>query len=97
MSLAYPYFGFPSMRRRRYYSYKEKQHQNSKYKNQESKDSPKEETKKEDDDDIEIFEIFGIKLRTDDILIIGLLFLLYTEGVKDQGLFVSLIMLLLDR
>lgn len=42
------------------------------------------------------FEVFGITLHFDDILIICLLLFLYNEGVKDQLLFVSLIMLLLS-
>lgn len=42
------------------------------------------------------FEIFGIKLHFDDILLICLLLFLYNEGVKDQILFISLIMLLLS-
>ena len=42
-----------------------------------------------------ILEILGIKLYFDDILIIGLLFFLYNEGVKDEFLFISLILLLL--
>lgn len=42
------------------------------------------------------FEIFGLKLFFDDILIICLLFFLYEEGVKDQELFISLILLLLS-
>ena len=41
------------------------------------------------------FEIFGLKLYYDDIIIISLLFFLYTEGVKDQELFICLILLLL--
>lgn len=43
----------------------------------------------------ELFEIFGIKLYFDDILLICLIFFLYNEGVKDQYLFISLILLLL--
>ncbi len=43
-----------------------------------------------------IFEIFGIKLHFDDILIIALIFFLYNEGVKDNYLFISLILLLLS-
>jgi len=43
-----------------------------------------------------IFEIFGIKLFFDDILILSLLFFLYSEGVKDEMLFISLILLLLS-
>lgn len=42
-----------------------------------------------------IFEIFGIKLYFDDILLIALIFFLYNEGVEDNLLFVSLILLLL--
>jgi len=47
-------------------------------------------------DDTQFFEIFGIKLFFDDILLICLIFFLYNEGVKDQSLFLSLIMLLLS-
>ena len=43
------------------------------------------------------FELFGIHLFFDDILIIFLLFFLYTEKVKDDGLFMCLIMLLLTN
>ena len=42
------------------------------------------------------FEIFGITLHFDDILLICLLFFLYNEGVQDQLLFISLILLLLS-
>ena len=42
------------------------------------------------------FEFFGITLHFDDILLICLLLFLYNEGVKDQLLFISLIMLLLS-
>ena len=47
-------------------------------------------------DDEELFEIFGIKLYFDDVLIVCLLFFLYQEGVKDYYLFISLILLLLS-
>lgn len=49
-------------------------------------------------DDIEepIFEIFGIKLYLDDIIILGLLFFLYQENVQDEMLYISLILLLLS-
>ena len=42
------------------------------------------------------FELFGIKLYYDDILIICILFFLYKEEVKDFELFLSLIMLLIS-
>lgn len=42
------------------------------------------------------FEIFGLKLYLDDILLLCLIFFLYNEGVKDTELFISLILLLLS-
>lgn len=41
-------------------------------------------------------EILGIKLHFDDILLILLIYFLYTEGVKDIYLFFVLILLLLS-
>lgn len=41
-----------------------------------------------------IFEIFGIKLYADDLIIIGLLFVLYQENVKDEILYIILFLLL---
>ena len=43
-----------------------------------------------------LFEILGIKLYFDDILLLCLIFFLYTEGVQDQYLFITLILLLLS-
>ena len=42
------------------------------------------------------FELFGLKLYYDDILLMCLLFFLYNEGVSDDELFISLILLLLS-
>ena len=42
------------------------------------------------------FEIFGIKLYTDDIIILCLLFFLYTEESQDYMLFIVLLLLLLS-
>ena len=42
------------------------------------------------------FELFGIKLYFDDILILSLLFFLYKEDVKDEGLFLALVLLLIS-
>lgn len=42
------------------------------------------------------FDFMGIKLYFDDILLICLILFLYNEGVKDQSLFISLILLLLS-
>ncbi len=50
---------------------------------------------KNDDYDNEIIEILGIKLHQDDIILICLIFFLYQEGVKDEFLFIALILLLL--
>lgn len=47
-------------------------------------------------DDEEYFDLFGIKLYNDDLLLIGLIFFLYKEDVKDQYLFFALILLLLS-
>lgn len=44
----------------------------------------------------ECFEIFGLKLHFDDLLIIALLFFLYQEDVKDTYLYIALILLLLS-
>ncbi len=44
----------------------------------------------------EYFEIFGLKLHFDDLLIICILFFLYQEDVKDTYLYISLILLLLS-
>ncbi len=43
-----------------------------------------------------IFEILGIQLYLDDIIILGLLFFLYQEGVQDEMLFIALILLLIS-
>lgn len=41
-------------------------------------------------------DIFGIKLYFDDVLILSLLFFLYQEDVKDEWLFLSLVLLLIS-
>ena len=43
-----------------------------------------------------VFEIFGIKLYLDDIIILSLLLFLYKEGVQDEMLFIILILLLVN-
>ena len=47
-------------------------------------------------EDEKCFELFGLKLYHDDLLLIGLIFFLYQEDVKDQYLFIALILLLLS-
>lgn len=46
-------------------------------------------------EDEPIVEILGLKLYLDDLIIIGILFLLYKEDVQDEMLFLSLILLLI--
>lgn len=52
--------------------------------------------KSEKIEDKPLFEILGIELYFDDILLICLIFFLYNEGVQDQYLFIILILLLLS-
>lgn len=47
-------------------------------------------------EDRNCFEIMGIKLYFDDILLICLIFFLYSEGVQDEMLFMALVLLLLS-
>lgn len=48
------------------------------------------------DNDESLFEIFGLKIYFDDLLLICILLFLYQEGIKDEYLFISLILLLLS-
>lgn len=57
---------------------------------------PEKNSKKNNSKENYFFELFGLKLYFDDVLIICLLFFLYQEGVKDEELFISLILLLLS-
>ena len=61
-----------------------------------NKNFSKSKNSKNDEYDNEIIEILGIKLHQDDILLICLIFFLYQEGVKDEFLFIVLILLLLS-
>lgn len=47
-------------------------------------------------DDEKYFEILGLKLYDDDILLLCLIFFLYKEDVKDPYLFIALVLLLLS-
>ena len=46
-------------------------------------------------DDEPIVEFLGLRLYLDDLIIIGILFLLYKEDVQDEMLFLALILLLI--
>lgn len=63
---------------------------------QSEKANKKEPNTKKSDSFEYFFELFGIKLFFDDILIICILFFLYKEEVKDFELFLCLIMLLIS-
>lgn len=105
-----PYWGMPYYRRYPRYSYynypsndypipAEPQHSNQNINSKDNNVDNSVNEKKENrslDEDSPIFEIFGIKLFFDDILLICLLFFLYSEGVQDQWLFITLILLLLS-
>lgn len=61
-----------------------------------SSTNEKENKNKENSSDSPLFQLFGINLYFDDILLICLIWFLYDEGVKDEGLFIALILLLLS-
>ena len=46
--------------------------------------------------DSPIFEVLGHRLYLDDLIIIGVLFFLYKQNVKDEMLYIVLILLLLS-
>lgn len=60
------------------------------------KDDIKNEDTSTSNSDSPLFQLFGINLYFDDILLICLIWFLYDEGVKDEGLFMALILLLLS-
>lgn len=64
--------------------------------NDKSDCNKKSESCSNNDEDSPLFQLFGINLYFDDILLVCLIFFLYQEGVKDEGLFISLILLLLS-
>lgn len=43
-----------------------------------------------------LFDLFGLKIYSDDVLLVSLIYFLYSEGVKDDGLFIVLILLLIS-
>ena len=69
---------------------------NSKQENSANKVNIEDKEKRSSETQKPIFEIFGIKLFFDDLLLISLIFFLYSEGVQDQSLFIALILLLLS-
>ena len=101
-----PYFFRPNYRYNYYTPHSVRSTMNSNSQSQENIDNTVKETKSEDSESKQdnrlnesseyLFEIFGVKLYFDDVLIMCLLYFLYTEGVQDQELFLCLILLLLS-
>ena len=106
-----PFIGFPSTNFFPYQStayYKKKKLYENTYSNSEGQNNIKSDeslksssliAKKKPLSELEedyFFELFGIKLFFDDILLICLLFFLYEEGARDTELFICLILLLLS-
>ena len=100
----FPFFGFPYQ-----YPYYNRYYNNYKYynsninkNNHDDNDTDKEieessvQARDNNNCDKPILNFMGIKLFLDDIIILGILFLLYTEEVKDEMLFIALILLLLS-
>lgn len=100
----FPFFGFPYQ-----YPYYNRYYNNYKYynsninkNNNNANDTDKEieessvQARDNNNCDKPILNFMGIKLFLDDIIILGILFLLYTEEVKDEMLFIALILLLLS-
>lgn len=110
MIFSYPFFNYPYYRRYRPYPYVPKP--NASFPTAEMHSHSEKEKKKEkkntstnksfsnsafdQENRGDFFDIFGIRLYFDDILLICLIFFLYKEGVEDQSLFISLILLLLS-
>lgn len=60
------------------------------------KEPPKTSSKKEEESSEILFEIFGLKIYFDDVLILCILLFLYQEEIHDEYLFIALILLLLS-
>ena len=102
MMYPFPFFRppFSSLRYGRFtqnFNYENEQHHTSVENDSFDKSKCKpEEKEKSESSDSPVFDILGIKLYNDDLLILGLLFFLYSEGVQDHELFLSLLLLLLS-
>lgn len=64
----------------------------------EVKEVKKQPEKQEDKrcDEKPVFEFLGLRLFLDDLLILAILFFLYSEGVQDPELFIALVLLLIS-
>ena len=87
--MAFPNYSY-NFSKNRYNYY----HENYKKPPKKIEEPPKKEIPK--NDNIPMFEIMGISLYFDDILLICLLFFLFEEGIDDQWLYIAIILLLLS-
>ena len=102
----FPYYGYPYNYYKYYNHYNNLNQQiaKSEIDNSEKKESitnsePISNTnnsKRSSNSDQAIFEIMGIKLYLDDLIILGVLYFLYEQNVKDEMLYIILFLLLLS-
>lgn len=64
--------------------------------NKNNSESSRQKNKSNKNNDNYLFDLFGLKIYSDDVLLVSLIYFLYSEGVKDDGLFIVLILLLLS-
>ena len=67
----------------------------NRHENENSRNFDKKNKSNKNTDDY-LFDLFGLKIYSDDALLVSLIYFLYTEGVKDDGLFIVLVLLLLS-
>lgn len=89
----FPFFGFPYYRN--YYNNPYYANKNSTTNDDDTSSTINENSRGVHDEGEPFINILGINLYSDDILILCILLSLYLEGVKDEMLFISLILLLL--
>lgn len=102
----FPYYGYPYNYYKYYNHYNNLNQQiaKSEIDNSEKKESitnsePISNTnnsKRSSNSDQAIFEIMGIKLYLDDLIILGVLYFLYEQNVKDEMLYIVLFLLLIS-
>lgn len=102
----FPYYGYPYNYYKYYNHYNNLNQQiaKSEIDNSEKKESitnsePISNTnnsKRSSNSDQAIFEIMGIKLYLDDLIILGVLYFLYEQNVKDEILYIILFLLLIS-
>ncbi len=102
----FPYYGYPYNYYKYYNHYNNLNQQiaKSEIDNSEKKESitnsePISNTinsKRSSNSDQAIFEIMGIKLYLDDLIILGVLYFLYEQNVKDEMLYIILFLLLIS-